>query len=386
VTGMTEPGTPAPGAAATTDDQTAPHPVAIGSVTTEYVITPSAGDGTAAPTEQLTRLITAVNAGRIDLATLHTAVRDMANRPPKLGGAAFTTAIAAACCRRGLRIGYVGVAGRSPTPPTHLQQLTALGIDHRFLFADRNRQPCGLRVTIDEDATTTRFAVPGANQYLGDHLTRHQEALAAYVAAARLVHITPILDTRSTQHLLAILRTARHRNPRLLICVDPGPEWSTRTDRAVVKIRDISSHLLLTRPQLRALGGATDATDATDATIATRLLRRMADRAVIIVRNPSSTRIYRHREGSLLTETRSQVRLPPSSTAGEVGAGDAFAAGLLTVLARDPTQIRLAVALGIRLARHALDHPGTAPARYATLTNDVLTPTPRRPYLTSGRT
>nr|MDT0658740.1 carbohydrate kinase family protein [Micromonospora sp. DSM 115978] len=382
---MTRPDTSAPGAAATTDDQTTPHIVAIGSLTTDYMIRPPGGDGTASLTEQLARLITAVNAGRIDLATLHTAVKDMANRGtdhPKLGGAAFTTAIAAACCRRGLRIGYVGVAGRTFAPPTHLQQLTALGIDHQFLFADRNRQPCGLRVTIDHDATTTHFAVPGANQYLGDHLTRHHEALTAYLAAARLVHITPILDTRSTQHLLAILRTARHRNPNLLISVDPGPEWSTRTDRAVVGIRDLSSHLLLTRPQLRALGGATDATDAT---IATRLLRRMGNGTAIILRNPSSTRIYRHRDGALLTETRSQVRLP-ASTAGEVGAGDAFAAGLLTVLARDPTQIRLAVALGVRLARHALHHPGTAPAQYATLTNDVLTPPTHVPHLTSGRT
>ena len=266
----------------------------------------------------------------VDAATID-AVVAAAGGSVTLGGSAFNTIQAIAYAHRGLRLGYVGVAGRVPPgAPSALGELDALGVDRRYVFrADALGGTC---VSVMRDGERTLLTHAGANATFADHVDREFGALAAYLGRARLLHVTSFLDDRSPGRLFALLSAVKAANTGTLLSVDPGHVWCTGPTPDILGIIGLADYLLVNRRERAALGD------------------RIAGHTIVVVKSP----------GGVAWNGGEHARppLPAAEIADATGAGDVFAAGLLLELARDPARIGAGCELGLRLARHGLRHHG----------------------------
>lgn len=297
----------------------------------------------------------------VDEDTIHSAIEAVssATTTTVLGGSAFNAIHAIAQTYAGLRLGYVGIAGRMPViGMSSVEQLAELEIDHEFVRIDHEHL-CGICFSFSEDGDRTLLTHGGANEHMADYLAADFDRIVAYLATARVIHVTSFLDDRTAGHLLAVLRAVKSVSPATLICFDPGHVWSTRTDPAIDGIIAISDYLLVNNREFHEIGNHTPG-DSADVVAARILSRFDGDRSVIVVKRTSGIWSFRREDGKVKGDFYAQVPLPEEQIQDSTGAGDVFAAGLLTVLTSDRLQIELGALLGMRLARHKLRYVGTA--------------------------
>jgi sugar/nucleoside kinase (ribokinase family) len=292
----------------------------------------------------------------VDEATVYAAVEEAgaAALAAALGGSAFNTVYAITQLGRGLRLGYVGVAGRVPVPGlSSLALLGRLGVDHTHVRAEEDRT-CGLCFSFAAGGERTFLTFPGANTGLADLIDARFDALCGYLASARIVHLAAPLDDRSPGRLLALVRAVKQASPGTLVSFDPGHGWSTAPAPAVRGLLRASDLVLLNEREFAALGGA-----GTPGETAGRLLRPAADGdQTLVVKRPDGVLCCRRRAGAVQVEALTRPPLPAADVVDPTGAGDVFAAGLLTVLAGNPAGVRRGALLGVELARHALRYVG----------------------------
>ena len=250
-----------------------------------------------------------------------------------LGGSAFNTLYAIANARTGLRLGFVGVAGRTPVAGLSvMDECDRFGIDRRFVFREGERL-CGVCVSFLSEGERTLLTHAGANETIADHLMSEFDRVTGYLAGARLVHVTSFLDDRSAGMLRRLLEAVKAISPGTLISFDPGHVWSTGPTTDVDGIVALCDFLLVNRREHRA-----------------------APHAVVVEKRPDGIR-WRGPAGD---GSRAQTPLGADEIVDATGAGDVFAAGLLIEVARDPGRIGAGCELGMRLARHKLRHLGSA--------------------------
>ena len=260
-----------------------------------------------------------------------------------LGGSAFNTIHAIAHCHTGLRLGYVGVAGRMPVPELSVPAtFDALGIDRRYVFDDEALS--GVCVAVMRDGERTLLTHPGANAAFPDHLDRAFDDLVGYLGRARLLHVTSFLDDRSPGRLLALLTAVKAAHPGTRISLDPGHVWATHRTAEIDGLVRLADILLVNAREAGALAGT-------------------GTGAVVVVKHASGIRVG--------TRFLTQVPLAASQIVDATGAGDVFAAGLLIPLATDPAQVEAGCRLGMRLARHRLRY--AAISGYARLVREFMT-------------
>src|SRR5262249_51786680 len=132
----------------------------------------------------------------VDDETVYAAIEAVSSIRPEtsLGGSAYNAIYAIAQTRIGLRLGYVGVAGRVPVLAlSFVRQFAARRVDHRFVFED-NDQMCGICFSFAAEGDRTLLTHMGDNEHLADHLSRERTRVVEYLASARVVHVTSFLD------------------------------------------------------------------------------------------------------------------------------------------------------------------------------------------------
>ncbi|WP_436521252.1 PfkB family carbohydrate kinase [Actinoplanes sp. HUAS TT8] len=269
----------------------------------------------------------------VDAATIETAINAVgANRlTTTIGGSALNTVLAIACTGAPLRLGFVGVAGR--TPVTGLPR----DVDQRLVFRDERRLS-GTCFSFSADGERTLLTHAGANDHFVEHLDRHFGALVAYLAATRIVHVTSFLDDHTAPRLSALLSAVKGANSEARISFDPGHVWSLSAATAIREIAALADYVLVNRREQTNLN---------------------PDPRRAVVKHPDGVeaggRFFPHKP------------LPAAEIVDDTGAGDVFAAGFLTVLARRPDRLDLACDLGLRMARHKLQHRGVALPGFADL-------------------
>jgi sugar/nucleoside kinase (ribokinase family) len=331
--------------------------VGIGAVNLDVIVTAAAvGAGSEQVRARLEQLVAGAGAGAlewgaesfVDESTVAAAVEAVgaSSLDVTLGGSAFNTVVALATLRRGLRLGYVGVAGQVPVPGlSSLALLARLGVDHEHVRADRTRS-CGLCFSFAADGERTLLTSPGANVGLADLIDTRFGALTGYLAAARIVHLAAPLDDRSPARLLDLVRAVRRASPETLLTFDPGHGWSTVPAPAVHELVRASDLVLLNQREFAALGGAG--------------LVQQSDtgRLVIIVKRPDGVLCCRLRAGAVELQPLTRPPLPATEIRDPTGAGDMFAAGLLAVLAANPPGDSDGIGAVDRDRAEAGDRPG----------------------------
>jgi len=310
----------------------------------------------------------------VDGVTIHAAIEAASSARPdtSLGGSAFNAIYAIARTQVGLRLGYVGVAGRVPViGVSSIQQFETLGIDHRFVLQD-DENLCGICFSLCEDGDRTMLTHAGANEYMADYLDQHFDEIVTYLSTVRVIHVTSFLDPRTAGRLLAVLQAVKAAGRGTLICFDPGHVWSVNPTPEVNEIVRISDFLLVNHREFREFG--TYQPEDTNDEVARRLLERFdSDQSTVIVKRSSGIWSYQRQGSDVVSDFYPQVTLPAEEVEDATGAGDVFAAGLLIVLTCDRLQVELGSLLGMRLARHKLRYVGSSGhAQFAEVTRDFI--------------
>ncbi|BBC29217.1 hypothetical protein SGFS_005080 [Streptomyces graminofaciens] len=345
--------------------------VGIGALNLDYLTHSDATPGAREPWLPLsTRIAELLDDGRpapewgteaaVDEATVYAAL-EAANPSAlqtSLGGSAYNAVNALAQMQLDLRLGYVGVAGRVPGPGlSAIRQLESLGVDHPFVFRDDDHL-CGVCFAFTENGERTLLTHAGANAAMADHIDAAFDDLVAYLATARVVHVTSFLDDRTPRRLLDVLQAVKQASPGTLISFDPGHVWSHQSTPEIEAMVSLADFLLLNHREFRELGRCAEQDN--DEIVAARLLDRLADdRAVIIVKRRTGIHAWRRDESKVLDDFYPQIVLADDEIEDATGAGDVFAAGLLAALTADRLKIELGSLLGMTLARHKLRYVGS---------------------------
>ncbi|WP_170323689.1 carbohydrate kinase family protein [Cryptosporangium phraense] len=334
--------------------------VGVGALNLDYRVS---GPTTATLSALLGRPIDWGTETPVDAATIETVLRRFPARPTP-GGSAYN---AVAAVPPHLRVGYVGVAGRTPSG-TPVEWFPA--VDHPHVL-HTDAALSGVCVAYTESGERTLLTHAGANVLMAGHLERSFEPIVAYLSAARFVHVTSFLDPGPPPVLVEVLRAVRAAGPT--ISVDPGHTWATHPTRSIDEILATADYVLVNESEFRALAGSTSpaepehraapehwaapehlaapeqpAAPEPDGVLAARV-RVRAPAATIVLKRPDGIRTFgRHGTGHV-----PQTPLPPETIQDATGAGDAFAAGFLTALATG-NPLHEAAARGLEMARRKL--------------------------------
>jgi sugar/nucleoside kinase (ribokinase family) len=311
----------------------------------------------------------------VDEATILDALDRLGGREalvPSLGGSAFLTIHALAEMGLGLRLGYIGVAGRSPAPDfSPLQLMDDLGIDHSVIRLENDRTT-GICVSHLRQGERTLLTWPGANLGFATYVDDEFEVLASYLASTRFIHVTSLLDPVSPGRMLALLTEAKRRNPEVKLVFDPGYTWCAEQPDGARKLLGITDYLLVNYREFQALGGLEE--HASDDDMAEAVLGRCGPKcAALVAKQYDRVLEFRPLDGGVLREEYEQRPLEPDTIEDATGAGDVFAAGLLAALASPRLQFELGAFLGLRMARHKLRSVGDRGyAEFASLARGFL--------------
>jgi sugar/nucleoside kinase (ribokinase family) len=275
-----------------------------------------------------------------------------------MGGSAHNAIRTLAQTRLGLRLGFVGLAGRVPiVGMSSLTEFDVLGIDRSMVALDPDRLS-GVCLSFIADGDRTMFTHPGANARFADYLSRLKQEMVDYLALARVVHVTSFLDDATPEKLLNLLTAVKKQSPGTRISFDPGHVWSAAPTSAVRGILALTDYLLVNDKEFSALGHRSP--DDTDESTAAKLLSALGSgQNIVILKQAEGITFFQLEHESVRVDMYPQPPLPVHEIQDSTGAGDVFAAGLLAVLADEHRQIERGALLGMRLARHKLKHGGS---------------------------
>lgn len=357
-------------------ESTAPEIVGFGALNVDYIASASRlSQRTAEHVTESTARFEWNREGPVDQKIITDAMGHLgaASLSYSLGGSAWLTIFTLAQMRVGLSLGYVGVVGRIEAPGLSFTgQMDQLGIDRRWVGQCEDLL-CGIGLSYIDDTDRVMLIHPGANFEIGAHLRRNFDDIAAYLASARYVHVTSFLDEDSPNEALRVLTRAKEINPGLRLSFDPGFDWARRPSDAVNGILALTDLLFVNYREFKALGDYD--IGEPDEAIARKVLARCADRCTAFVtKRYDFVEVFGAEPEGLLAQ-RFQLQRPVLETELEdaTGAGDVFAAAVLSSLASSRLHVELGAFLGLSLARAKLrQRPTDGPPDYPDLSKGFL--------------
>lgn len=289
---------------------------------------------------------------------------------PSIGGSSFNVIHALASMNLGLRLGFVGVAGRSPVPGISIKRhLLDHDIHQQYVFS--NDSTTGICLSLIEDGERTLFTHPGANTSLGTYIEEREAELLEYLASAKVVHLTSLLDEHSAEAVLRLLTNLRRDAPTQ-ISFDPGHTWAIDPSPAVKAFLRLTDYLLVNFREFKLLGNYQPGDS--DQIVAERIFEQCGpDCSILVLKHYDRTKLFRLLGEEVTVRELQHVPLGNREIEDATGAGDVFAAGLLAGLAATPFQVELGVRLGVDLARAKLRSVGSdSYDHFAELTSDFI--------------
>jgi sugar/nucleoside kinase (ribokinase family) len=275
-----------------------------------------------------------------------------------MGGSAHNAIRTLAQTGLGLRLGFVGLAGRVPVVGiSSLTEFDALGIDRSHVAFDAEHLS-GVCVSFVADGDRTMLTHSGANSQCGNYFVDRGPMIVDYLSQSRIIHVTSFLDDFTPGKLLGVLTAVKDQSPHTMISFDPGHVWSARRTPAINGILALTDYLLVNHKEFSVLGGWTPGT--TDESVAKSLLSQLgSEDGIVVLKKAEGITFFQADDEAVQVDTYPQPPLASSEIQDSTGAGDVFAAGLLAALASDHLKIELGALLGMRLTRHKLKRVGS---------------------------
>lgn len=292
--------------------------------------------------------------GPVNEQTITRAIRNLgaASLSYSLGGSAWLSIFTLAQMRVGIRLGYIGMLGRIETPGlSFIDQMDELGIAHDWVGRSAE-QLCGLCLSYIDDTDRVMLTHPGANYEMCRYIKENFDELARYIASARYVHVTSFLDETTPRQVLRVLGRAKQLNPDVQISFDPGFDWAEHPSEDVEGILALTDLLFVNYREFKALGRYSHG--ESDEAVARKILDCCTDGcAVFVTKRYDFTESFHSVAGGVATQTfRLRQPLRESELEDATGAGDVFAAAVLSSLTSKRLKIELGAFLGLSLAQY----------------------------------
>jgi sugar/nucleoside kinase (ribokinase family) len=255
------------------------------------------------------------------------------------GGSSFNTLWTIGNLGRSLRLGYVGVQGATSTTGlarSHVEELRSLGIT---ALVETVAETAGVCVALASPSGRRLFTNPGANRSLGAYLDRPatRSDLLNQLNGTAIVHVTSVVEpdpddepiTGAVDRFVADLRDL---SPRTRISLDPGALWTQRAERPAVAALFATADIVFLNHEEHT-------------TLAPDLPSLLTASALVVHKRPDGVELHDRAAGTTLWVPQTQM----VDAVDPTGAGDAFAAGLLTGLA-EGRPLGDGAALGLELA------------------------------------
>lgn len=291
----------------------------------------------------------------------------------QLGGSALNTVRALASLAPDLRIGFVSLAGGSPSELPAEAGLNTLPSSVELMI-EWQGGPHGVCVSVTQGGARTLMTYnnPEATRSLED--PRRRDQIAELLAQARFVHVTSLFGDCTPRHVAELMAAVRRRSADVRFGVDLGHVWArTQAARDVLKLADVvflnEAELGLLTPTPSSPWPAEGEQEraswildqlSTGATRVIVLKKRddagRGDRdvgragAVMYSRREPTSSIHRH---EVMHAALGQNKIIDST-----GAGDAFAAGALAAMYSPKAEASRILGLGFAAALHKMQRPG----------------------------
>lgn len=291
--------------------------------------------------------------GPVDEQVITMAIRNLgaASLSYSLGGSAWLSIFTLAQMRVGVKLAYIGILGRIETPGlSFIDQMDELGIAHDWVGRVPD-QLCGLCLSYIDDTDRVMLTHPGANYEMHRYIKEHFDAMAEYIARARYVHVTSFLDETTPLQVLRVLQRAKEINPDLRISFDPGFDWAEHPSPEVEGILGLTDLLFVNYREFKALGHYDHG--ESDESIARKILARCHDGCTVFVtkRYDFTESFQAVAEGVATQAFLLRHPLRESELEDATGAGDVFAAAVISSLTSTRLKVELGAYLGLSLAQ-----------------------------------
>lgn len=268
----------------------------------------------------------------------------------QLGGSAFNVLRVLLPFSSHLRLGCVGVAGAVSGRHAHIEYLDDREVETHFI--ERSERPAARSVAFSADGDRTLFTSSGANIEAAEAFRDAKMALGPYIASFQIAHVTSFLDSKTPEVLADIIEEALILNPKLVVSIDPGHQWSSTPSGGVQRLLTLSSILHLNAQEFGLMGSRVG--NEPEHLVAARIrpLMRKRSGCRLVLRRHDSVVLYLDDESGrqFRAEIPNENLLPSTDVQDATGAGDSFTGGMLAILASPVLQFVIGARVGALVA------------------------------------
>lgn len=270
-----------------------------------------------------------------------------------LGGSAFNTVRAIAGLENGIKTGFSGIACDTGIEGLDfIKTMDTLSIDHAYTkFCET--QSTGVCISINSGGTRSFICCPGSNNKMSDYIFENYDSILKYIAESKILHVTQFADEGTTEALAMLLHEAKKSNPLIKLSCDPGYCWLAAISPAVADIIKLSDLIFVNNKEFNLMTEFEKEMPDLEKAMKIFMDYDFSD-TQLILKDETEIKLYHKDEKNVVENIFAIDVVREEDIIDATGAGDMFAAGLLTEYIKNGEINEKAINLGMKLMKAKL--------------------------------